>query len=927
MYLFNGIKKKLIIILLLLLISAIVSDAKMPFTFDDAMKFKDLRQPKISEEGNWISFTSNPDRGDGECIIQSTIDSSKTIVPRGTGNVFSKDSKWSAMFVLPKALETANAKSPADAPKNGIALVRLGSGRIYDIPNVKKFEFSNDAQWLVYHKNPNKDDKSEKFKKKTIGSELVLRHLFSATEIKIDYVTEYLLDSISRHLIYTISTPDGHKDGIYLRKLFETFAPELPLNTNENTLFSCPAWNNSDKVLAYIQASLRKDGRPDNGSLMLWEEKKPEVTQYAVSEKSNPIGMYIPSDNHLKWTEDGKKLFFGFKPLFEKDTADIEDIKFTDSTYYNKDSILKNSDEIIWHWNDPRIASNNANWWKANKNRTYTAIYDYIYRKYVQIADTVVSKVVYSDNSNFTVGYNENRYMKLLTYDDSYFDLYLCNLETGIKKLLAEKLLEPAELSPQGKYILYFQNKNWIMYDIKKDSTYNLTNDLKVAFYDVENDVPQIPKSYGIGGWFTDDKSVYLNEQYDVYRFFTEMPGSFFNASATVGRRTKTEFRVINLEPDKKVFKENDTLYMHGFSDTYKCNNIFFFETRIAGGINMNTVQGNGFKEEKNYFAVGLCKKTKRVLYTSESFSEFPNLWLADCMFDTVKKLTNVNPDINDFKWGTTELVKWISPMKDSLYGYIIKPDNFDANKKYPLLVYFYEKFSNQAFRFYQPRINHRPVYQSYLSDGYMIFIPDIVYKNGRPGLDAKECITSGVNSLLARGFIDKDKMCIQGHSWGAYQTAFVITQTDMFKAAAAGAPVANMTSAYSEIRTESGMARQFQYEKSQSRIGGNLWDSLTSFLNNSPVFLTPKVKTPLLILQGDVDEAVPFSQGVELYLAYRRLDKNCVLVEYKNEPHHPRKYENKLDWQIRMKEWFDFYLLGKPAPKWITDGEPYKGD
>jgi dienelactone hydrolase len=724
-----------------------------------------------------------------------------------------------------------------------------------------------------------------------------------------------------------VSSPDGQRDGIYMRKLYENYAPESLVNTIENTAFTCPAWNNTDKILAYIQTPLRKDGRPDNSSLMLWDENKPEVTQYAVNDKSVPKGFYIPSDNKLKWTEDCKKLYFGFKLLSEKDTADVEDIKFTDTTFYNQDSILKNSDDIIWHWNDPRIASNNANWWKSNKNRTYTAVYDYVYRKFIQIADSEITKIIYSDNSDYTIGYDENRYLKLLTYDDSYSDLYVCNLETGKKKLLAEKLLEPAHLSPQGKYILYFQDKNWFMYDTKKDSTYNLTKNVKVPFYDVENDVPQSPGSYGLGGWFEGDKSVYINEQYDVYRFLLEMPGSFINATATVGRRTKTIFRVVNLEPDKKAYREHDTLYMSGFSDMDKCHNIFFIETRIAGGINMNTVQGNGFKEAKNYFVLGMCKKTKKILFSTESFDEFPNLWLADIMFDTVKKITDVNPEMKDYNWGTTELVRWISPMKDTLAGYIIKPDNFDAKKKYPLLVYFYDRFSDQAFRFYQPRINHRPVYQTYLSDGYMVFVPDIVYKNGRPGLDATEAITSGVNSLIARGFIDKDKMCIQGHSWGAYQTAFLITQTDMFKAAAAGAPVGNMTSAYSQIRTESGMARQFQYEKSQSRIGGNLWDSLSNFINNSPVFQTPKVKTPLLILHGDVDEAVPFAQGVELYLAYRRLNKNCVLVEYKNEPHHPKKYENKLDWQIRMKQWFDHYLLGKPAPKWITEGEPYKGE
>jgi len=207
------------------------------------------------------------------------------------------------------------------------------------------------------------------------------------------------------------------------------------------------------------------------------------------------------------------------------------------------------------------------------------------------------------------------------------------------------------------------------------------------------------------------------------------------------------------------------------------------------------------------------------------------------------------------------------------------------------------------------------------------VFVPDVVYKTGRPGTDAVDAISSGVKMLIDKGIADPDKLAVQGHSWAGYQTAYLVTQTDLFAAASAGAPVGNMTSAYSQIRTESGLARQFQYEKYQSRIGGNLWDSLDSYLRNSPVFHVQNSKTPLLILHGNIDEAVPFAQGVELYLAFRRLSKNCVMVEYQNEPHHPRKYQNKLDWAVKMKEWYDHYVLGKPAAKWISEGRVYMGD
>ncbi|HPU24018.1 MAG TPA: prolyl oligopeptidase family serine peptidase, partial [Candidatus Kapabacteria bacterium] len=214
-----------------------------------------------------------------------------------------------------------------------------------------------------------------------------------------------------------------------------------------------------------------------------------------------------------------------------------------------------------------------------------------------------------------------------------------------------------------------------------------------------------------------------------------------------------------------------------------------------------------------------------------------------------------------------------------------------------------------------------------YNSSGYIMFLPDIKYYIGNPGFDALDAIMSGARRLIELGIADSTKFCIQGHSWSGYQTAFIVTQTDFFKAACAGAPVGNMTSAYGQIRLESGLTRQFQYEAQQSRIGGTLWDSLDNYIRNSPVFNANKATTPLLIMFGDIDEAVPWQQGIELYMAYRRLGKNAIFLQYENEPHHPRRYQNKIDYSIKMKEFFDHYVLGKPAPEWIKKGIPYKGN
>jgi dipeptidyl aminopeptidase/acylaminoacyl peptidase len=923
-------KRNFLIFLSLVLTFGLYSQnliSKKPFTHQDAMKFKSIRSVAVSDNGNWIAYTVMPDRGDGKLYVITPDDSNKIVIERGDKPVFSNDALWMAAIQNPKSIDVENAKTPKDKPKSGMVLLRTSIGKLDEFENIKKYEFSNDSKWLIYHKHADDSEKNDKMKKKIIGSELTLRHLKSGTEIKIPFVSEYQLDSNSKYIFYAISSVDGKRDGVYLRDFSQEFVPETSINKSDKNFYSGLAWNLKRNTLAYIQTPLRKDGRTDNGSLLLWDRNNPELTQFAVSASSVKNDWYIPAANKTKWTEDGNKLFFGLKPISEKDTIDYEDVKFTDSTFYNTDSILANSDDLIWHWNDPRISTHQVNWWGKNKERTFAAVYNIQNKSFIQIADENLENVSYSDNSNYTIAHDDSPYIKQATWGGFYTDLYVINLNTGERKKIAESLIEPGHLSPLGKHILYFKDKHWYIYDTETSKMTNITAHINIPFYDVDNDLPMEPGSYGIGGWFENDSYVLINEKYDVYKFLLDDHKSFINLSATVGRKYKITFRVKEIVKDRKVFKDRDTIYMQAYSEEAKSSSIFFFETHVAGGINTTVGENNAFIEGKNFFAILKPKNANKVIYTRESFDEFPDLWVGDLMLDSAKRITDVNPEMKDFKWGTTESVRWQSPTGDSLSGYLIKPDGFNPAKKYPVLVYYYERFSEQTYRFYQPRINHRPIYQVYLGEDYLVFVPDIHYKNGRPGTDATEAIESGLKVLIDRGIADPAKLCIQGHSWAGYQTAYIVTSSNMFAAAAAGAPVGNMTSAYSQIRTESGLARQFQYEKYQSRIGGNLWDSLDSYIRNSPVFQVEKAKTPLLILHGNVDEAVPFAQGVELYLAFRRLSKNCVMVEYKNEPHHPRKYENKLDWAVKMKEWFDHYVLGKPAAKWITEGRIYKGN
>jgi dipeptidyl aminopeptidase/acylaminoacyl peptidase len=254
----------------------------------------------------------------------------------------------------------------------------------------------------------------------------------------------------------------------------------------------------------------------------------------------------------------------------------------------------------------------------------------------------------------------------------------------------------------------------------------------------------------------------------------------------------------------------------------------------------------------------------------------------------------------------------------------LCKPANFDPQKKYPMIVYIYERLSRNVHRFFTPA--PLPVIDPsfYTSNGYVVLMPDIVYTPGHPGQSAYRCVMPAVDEVVRRGFVEENAIGLEGHSWGGYETAYLITQTNRFRAAEAGAIVSNMTSASGAIGASSGRSRQFKYEKNQSRIGPPLADAPLLYLENSPVFFAPQVNTPLLILHNDHDDIVPWPQAVEYFLALRRYGKEVYLLNYNDEFHSLRRRADQKDFAKRMHQFFDHFLKGAPAPDWMVHGVPF---
>jgi dipeptidyl aminopeptidase/acylaminoacyl peptidase len=522
-------------------------------------------------------------------------------------------------------------------------------------------------------------------------------------------------------------------------------------------------------------------------------------------------------------------------------------------------------------------------------------------------------------NTDVALGSSDLPYQQLLSWDDGYRDYFAVDLKTGDRKQLLEKQQSAAQFSPGGTYILWWAvaDSSWYVKDVETETIVSLTKDLPYNFYHELNDMPQLPGSYGLAGWAEDDKHVFIYDKYDIWKFDPSGKDAPIRITAGFGRESDTRFRYLKLDREEEYIEEE--MYLSGFNFTTKDDGYYLSSP------NSEEAPEKLFSGPYSFSGLKKAKEADKVIWQKSSFELYPDLWWSNMKFQVPLQITHLDKQRDQFLWGNVQLVNWTSSDGESLDGLLYTPANLDKDKEYPLLVYFYERNSDNLHRFRHPSPSRSIINPTYcVSNDYIVFVPDIPYLEGYPGQSAYRAIVSGTLAITDQfPFIDKEKMGIQGQSWGGYQVAYLVTQTNLYKAAMAGAPVSNMTSAYGGIRWSSGMSRMFQYEKTQSRIGGTLWEKPMLYIENSPVFFVPKIETPLLIMHNDNDGAVPWYQGIELFVAMRRLNKPAWMLTYNKEEHNLTKWPNRMDLDIRMYQFFDYYLKGEPEPKWMKEGVP----
>jgi dipeptidyl aminopeptidase/acylaminoacyl peptidase len=912
---------------------------KKHLSYDAYDGWRSIQGTQLSRDGQWLVYALVPEDGDGELVALNLQTNRERRSPRGKQPVITADGKFAVFAIAPVKAEVDKAKKekkkPEEQPKAGLGIMNLATGEVTAVDRVKSFKVPEEsAAFVAYLMEPplakpgekkeeakkeaeakaevkpeakkeeaKKEEPKKEEKKKEPGTDLVIRELATGKETKVAEAVEYAWAKNGAWLAYGVSSKIPENDGAFAWEAAtgRTVALLKGLGNYKNLTF-----DEKGGQLAFT--SDRDDYKSEKSAskLYYWQAPGAAAVELAPAMAKNfPAGMSVSENGKLDFSNDGGRLFFGIAPSPKPEPKDAPEPVKVD----------------IWSWKDPYLQPMQKVRADEEKKRSLMSVMHLgpKEKKFVQLATDDVPQITLSEDGKLAVGSSDLPYRQLISWDRGYEDVYLVSLADGSRKKVLEKSPFGARISAGGNYLIYFgdADRNYYTYRVVDGKTFNLTAKLGVSLVDETWDTPSEPYPYGVAGWTDGDRSVLIYDRYDIWEIAPDGTKARMVTNG-LGRRGKLAFRYLDLDREEKTIPTKEPIVLSATDDTSKASGAYRVTlTNPADPVKI-------VMQDKLFRGLMKAKNAGVYAFTWQRFEEFPDLWTSGEDFAAARKASEANPQQADYSWGKAELIDYINGDGVTLPAVLIKPDGFDPAKKYPLMVYIYETMAEGLHRYYPPSPGTNINFTRYVSNGYVILMPDIVYEVGYPGPSALKCVIPAVEKVLGMGFIDVKRIGIQGHSWGGYEISYMITQTNIFAAVEAGASVVNMTSAYGGIRWGSGMSRAFQYEKTQSRIGAPLWSRALQFLENSPLFWVERVKTPYLTIHNDDDDAVPWYQGIEFFSALRRLGKEAYLFDFNGEKHGLRERENQKYWTVHMDEFFDHFLLGKPLPEWMAKGVPW---
>ena len=887
---------------------------KKPLDHGAYDSWQSVQDVTISDDGRIVSYAVNPQDGDGTLYFKELKTGRLVEIARGHSASMAYDGTW-AVCRIKQPYDTLRQakikkKKGPDAPKDSVAFIDLRTFEVTGYAGATSLTAPRQGTPSFAYGIEGKGGKS-----------LVLAVPGQAPDTLKGVSKGGFDPSGSR---FAAVFQKDKKDSLSSDRvvLYRLAAGDSIIVSEGKALYGKPVFNESGDRFAFTASADTNSTGSRHCSIFLGDDNGArEIVPQDFSD-GFPQGWCITEKCPLTFSRLSSRLIIGLSEFVPQKDTTLYDFETPSLDIWNYDIYMT-----------PPFQ-------KASAARLADATLDAVVNldakagQVIVISRNISERVSYFDGAEggFAMVVDREPYLIQSTWDSNdKCDVRFVDLGSGIQKTVVTGLCSTPTLSPDGRHFLWYDTDDlgWHSYRVEDGAVINLTAGIGGVFHDTEDDHPGPKPNTDRPHWIEGCDTFLLADEYDIFHISAD-GGKAVNLTKGAGRADKVRYRYVRLDRDKTspalrrlgvstLIGKKETVYLNVHDRVSKQNGYATLNVSKPG-------LRSSFTAPYGYSSA--CRSESGVIaYRKGDFRHSSDLHTTADNWKTEQKHTAINPQQDSYVWGDARLVHWTAYDGTPLDGILITPENLDTSAKYPMISYFYEKYSDNIYSYFPPAPSRSTVnFPYFASNGYVVFIPDIVYEVGHPGESAYNCICAGVEAMCEQfPFIDRSKVGIQGQSWGGYQTAYLVTRTDMFAAAGAGAPVGNMTSAYGGIRWESGMVRAMQYEMGQSRIGTSLWapGGLDLYIENSPIFHTEHVTTPVLIMHNDNDGAVPWYQGIEFFMALRRFGHPAWLLEYNNEAHNLRERRNCKDLSIRLQQFFDHYLKGEPAPAWMKTGVP----
>ena len=918
-------QRTLLLSLLLLFSFALGATAqpKPRVTPADYGQWEILGQTTLSPDGKWLSYGINRSNRNNELRISNVTGGEPKVVAFGAQPIFSSDSRWVAYRIGYSEAQEEKLRKDKKPIQHKLGLLNLTSGEQSVIDGVESFSFSANGAYLAMRRYaperkdaPPAEPASEP--DAAPGATLIVRQLASGRDTTFGNVSEYGWQDLpqrGRLLAMTISAENKTGNGV---QLFDPETNVLRVLDSATTTYSGLTWRKESADLTVLRAKSDDKHEGATNIVLAWKKlsESGETKQMydPTTDTKFPPGMRTVTFRRPSWSHDGSMVFLGVakwqpKPANEKKPAGA-----------NAKDVAKDDDEPagvdVWHARDVVVMPKQKIDARMERQRNLLAAWHVEAGRFVQLGQERDEQVTPLKQQKLGFVTNWSAYAMERSIGRPAADLALIDLTSGERTKIKERVSDDfyVQASPGGRYLLFVQDDHYWTVNTTTRAVVNITKSVPASFVDRESDatIKQKPM-FGVAGWTKNDESVILYDQFDLWQI---APDGTRGKRLTDGAAEQVRHRYLRLDPNEEWIDADKPAYLSVFGIWSKKSGL----AKLRFGAQAERLVWL----DKSVVRLAKAKDADVYSYSIEDFDDSPDVFIGDAALKDAKQVTKTNPFQSNYAWGRSEVVEYKSERGERLQGALYYPANHEPGKKYPMIVYLYERLSDGVHRYNAP--SERDYYNTaaFTQQGYFVLQPDIKFQPREPGQSVIACVRPAVNKVVEMGLVDARKVGVVGHSWGGFDASYLATHSEVFAAAVAGAAITNLVSNYGSHHFSSGIAETDHIETGQQRMEVPIYEDLQAYIRNSAVYNVHNMKTPLLLETGDNDGTVFWHQAVELYNIARRAKKDVVMLVYGGEDHGLRKKANQMDYHRRIHEWFGHYLKGDPAPAWITKGKSF---